>query len=298
MTHEPNRFEENWKRRSRTENVWGKTAHIYDKWVTSTKNRMLKLYITKEQEMLDYHLGWIIAQNPTRKISILEIGSGTGRTLLYYAHKPEIIERVEYLIGIDEASAMYDIAKFKLEQEASILGNSGNGSGILSKYLFLNMRAERLSRCFDGGRVDVCRLGSEISEESAATLNEEKYNKSVKVVINMLNTLGVIKRTRVPVLRNMVRAAGRDGRIVISVFNAKAFREHAEDIYTSIRNIVGKFDKNDFDYSNNEFVSESYYSHWFTRSEIEGMMKKAGCANLKTKEIDNIGLFVTSQISR
>jgi hypothetical protein len=142
------------------------------------------------------------------------------------------------------------------------------------------------------------RLALEIRGGSLGVLAEEKYNRSVKVVINMLNTLGVIKKTRSIVLRNMVRAAGHDGRIVVSVFNGSAFRQHAEEVYTSIRNIVGKFDKSDFNYSENEFVPQSYYSHWFTRAEIEELMKKAGCSNIRTKEIDNIGLFVTSEVSR
>lgn len=298
MTDEPNHCCEQWKKRAKTENIWHKTAHMYDREVTLTKNRMLRLYITKEQEMLDDYLRWITAQNPTKRISILEIGSGTGRTLLYYARKPAIIERIEYLIGIDDAYAMYEIAKYKLEQEASLLNHAENGSEVLSKYVLLNMRAERLWRCFDGGRVHVSKLRSEVKEEPVGMLDEEKYNESIKVVINMLNTLGVIKHTRGTVLKNMTRAAGPNGRILVSVFNGDAFSKYARDIYASIRNIVGKFDKKDLDYSRNEFISRSYYSHWFTRTEIEGLMKKAGCSNIRTKEIDNIGLFVTSEVSR
>jgi len=290
-------YTEKWSKRAGTGTVWQAVAPIYDRWVTLTKNRMLRLYINREQEMLDDHLAWILARNPEKRISVIEVGSGTGRTLLYYAHKPALIERMEYLIGIDNAPAMYDIAKYKLSVEASVLNHAGNGSQIISKYLFLNMEAERLLRYFDGGRANVRKLESEI-DEPVGILDEKKYNRSIKVVINMLNTLGVIKKSRGTVLRNMVRAAGPDGRIVVSVFNGKAFRDHAEDIYTSIRNIVGKFDKSNFNYSNNEFSSQSYYSHWFTRTEVEGMMEKAGCSNIRTKEIDNIGLFVTSEVAR
>jgi SAM-dependent methyltransferase len=109
----------------RTRKVWDRTAHIYDRWVTSTKNRMLKLYIVKEQKMLDDHLTWLVSRIPERKISLLEIGSGTGRTLLEYAHKPALIERMEYLIGVDEASAMCEIAKYKLSQIASMINSNG-----------------------------------------------------------------------------------------------------------------------------------------------------------------------------
>jgi len=291
-------YTEKWSKRTGTSAIWQTVAPIYDRWVTLTKNRMLRLYINKEQELLDNYLAWILARNPEKRISILEIGSGTGRTLLCYAHKPTLIERMEYLIGIDNAPAMYDIAKYKLSQEASVLNHVENGSHIISKYVFLKMEAKKLSRYFYRGRVDARRLELEIEEEPVGILDEEKYNRSIKVVINMLNTLGVIKQSKSTVLRNMVMAAGPEGRIVVSVFNGKAFRDHAEDIYTSIRNIVGKFDKDDFDYSSNEFASQSYYSHWFTRTEIEGMMERAGCSNIRTKEIDNIGLFVTSEISK
>jgi SAM-dependent methyltransferase len=299
MTSNPFGYRENWKRRTESDNVWQKKAHVYDKNVnTFAKDEVLRLYIRKEQEMLDGYIAWVIDRNPTRKISILEIGSGTGRTLLSYTRKPELMQRVDYLIGIDDAYAMCEIAKYKLEKEFPMINHNEHGLTSSLKCLFLSMKAERLSRYFDGGRVDVSKLKSEVDEEQSESLNENKYNESLKVVIIMLNTLGVIKQTKGIVLKNMVRAAGRDGRVVVSVFNGDGFTKNAENIYTSIRNMVGKFSKADFDYSKHEFSSQSYYSHWFTRAEIEGMMRKAGCTNIRTKEINNIGLFVTSEVSR
>jgi hypothetical protein len=96
----------------------------------------------------------------------------------------------------------------------------------------------------------------------------------------------------------MVRAAGPGGKIVVSVFNGNFFDRNAKPIYESIRNIVGKFDEDDFNYAKNEFSTQWYFSHWFSRSEIEGLMRKAGCSNIRTTEIDNIGLFVTGEVSR
>lgn len=286
-----------WSKRSMND-VWEKIAHIYDRWVTATRNDMLKRYINKEQEMLDDYLRWLVARNPKKKLTILEIGSGTGRTLLQYAKKPHLIEKIEYLIGIDEASAMNEIAKYKLNQVGATLNHARSGPIVLSKYLFLHLQAEKLLRYFDRGMVQIEKLAMENTEEPIRALDEKKYSASIKVVINMLNTLGVIRETKSLVLRNMVRAAGPDGRIVVSVFNGRAFQKHAKEIYASIKDIVGKFDEDDFDYVENTFATEHYYSHWFTRPEIEGLMKKAGCSNIRTKEIDTIGLFITSEVAK
>ncbi|MCK4478178.1 methyltransferase domain-containing protein [Candidatus Bathyarchaeota archaeon] len=283
-----------WRKRSGTRNIWEQKASIYDRYVTRTRNKLLRFYLTKEQNFLDDYLRRVITQKAKRKISIVEIGSGTGRTLLYYAKKPNIINNVEYMIGIDNALAMHNISKFKLTEMAG----SFNNSDLLQKYVFLNLNAEELSKYFDNGRILLGKLIDDNIDDCIAKIDERKFNDSVKVVINLLNTLGVIKNTKPLVLHNMVKIAGTDGRVVVSVFDGAKFEEHAQDIYKSIRNIVGKFDLDDFDFDKTEFASASYYSKWFTFQEAKNFMEKAGCTKIRLRNIQDIALFVTSEIKK
>lgn len=283
-----------WYQRSALGKVWNKKASIYDRYVTRTRNHSLRHYISKEQELLDEYLEKVIARHPERKISIFEIGSGTGRTLLSYIKKPNILRNVEYLIGIDEAPAMYNISKFKLTEKSAFV----NSSKMFDRFIFLNLRAEETAKYFERGHILLEKFLSDNINGCLAKIEERKFNESIKVVIILLNTLGVIKETRQLVLRNMVRIAGTSGRVVVSVFNAAAFRKRAQAIYDSIKNIVGKFNLDDFNFERFEFATGPYYSHWFDRNEVRDMMKKAGCTKTRVESIGDVALFATSEVKK
>lgn len=284
-----------WERKQKKElKVWEKKASIYDRFVTKTRNPLLRLYISKEQELLDKFLKKMIAKNPGKKITIFEIGSGTGRMLLRYITKPDLIDKCEYLIGIDEATAMYNISIFKINELAPKISKSS----LSDKFVFLNLRAENLSRYFNRGRILMKKLNEDDVNGCLRKIDPKKYDESIKVVINLLNTLGVIKETKQLVARNMVKITGSNGRIVISVFNGTSFSKHASNIYHSIRNIVGKFDEKSFLYHEMDFVTDSYYSHWFTNKELKNSMKNAGCINIRVKPIQEIALFAMGEVKK
>lgn len=254
-------------------NVWEKKALLYDTYVTQTRNRILKAFLNEEERLFDAELTDVSSSN--KRICLIEVGSGTGRTLFSCLTKRYIADKLIYLIGIDNAGAMYQRSQSKLEalKRTGIIP-----SGHLDRLIFLHMNAAEISRYFQNGKIDLNRLLTEYGRNTyVSKIKARKYNNSFKMVVNLLNTLGVMKEDiRSKVMGNMVSAAGPKGRMVVSVFDADCFEEVAPIIYRSIRQITGKFDRKAFDPVKNEFQTRNYYSHWFSQTEIVEELEKAG----------------------
>jgi SAM-dependent methyltransferase len=263
--------------------VWDLKASLYDKYVTKTKNRVLREFLQKEEKLLDEILLDTISNQS--QVSLIEVGAGTGRTLFSYLTKRHILKKLAYLIGIDNAGAMYGRMKSKFEdiQDSGIVSLEDS-----EKFIFFLMDAIEMSRFFFRGKINVLELKAVYGENSyLQKLKPSRYNDSKKVVINLLNTLGVMKPDiRPKVLANMVLAAGENGKVVVSVFSSDCFMEIAPTLYGSLKRITGNFDERAFDPEKKEFRTRTYYSHWFSQNEIADMLERAGANDVKVTPIN------------
>jgi len=237
--------------------------------------------------MLDILLKNLI-KNKEEPISLIEVGSGTGRVLFSYMEKPEIWKHLTYLIGIDNSPAMYEIAISKLNEKKRSRKYRNIKAEIEQKYAFFCMNVLDMNKFFSDGKLNLKALIDEFGEnEFTSVIDPLKYERSTKVVCILLNTLGnIIKDTtetaakaREIAINNMVKAAGKGGKIVVSVFAAESFSSEAPKLYKNVEKLVGKFDENSFDNKKYEFITKTFYSHWFKRKEVEEMIEKAGCQN-------------------
>jgi hypothetical protein len=272
--------------------AWYTKAYLYDKLVTESKNKMLKDFIRKEEEMLDSSL-----ENIDGTFSLIEVGSGTGRTLFSFIWKQSIFERLNYLIGIDNSAAMYQISVEKLNK----LKNFSSIPETLrreidKKFIFFNIDALEMNYFFRDGKANQDEFEKRFGENDfLRKFKIPLYNDSRKVVCCLLNTLGVIldpkmkldpADARQRVVNNMVSAAGQEGTILISVFSARSFHSKALKLYKSLEKITGKFDEKAFNKEEYVFKTRTYYSHWFEKEEIVNLLKKAGCKNIYCKVIN------------
>lgn len=274
--------------------AWKIKARFYDKLVTETKDKMLKKFIINEEEKLDNSLDNIISETSNRPISLIEIGSGTGRTLFSYITKEKLWTHFIYLIGIDNSAAMFEISVGKLEDIKKSFLLRSKKKEIDQKYIFLLMDVLDMNKYFRNGQIDVNALEKVGINDFIRKLNTAKYGNSLKVVCCLLNTIGVIigpngvekaAEARQIAINNMVTATGPGGKIIISVFSADSFISKAPKLYKSIEKLTGKFDENAFNKESFEFKTKGYYSHWFKKEEIMDMMKMAGCKNIDCRDI-------------
>jgi SAM-dependent methyltransferase len=271
--------------------VWERVAAIYDTYVTNSEDEFLQAFMKEEQDLLDALILQFVS--PSSKVSLLEVGCGTGRTLFWYAQHRRMLDDIEYLIGIDNATAMWNIARFKkIElQKSGILSESE-----ARKYWFLLMPGERLSRYFRAGSIRSARLVKDFGNASSqGHVDEEIYGNSIKIVCTLLNTVGVLDReSRTAVLQNMMRALGPRDMMVVSVFAAESFAENARELYASLP-FVGLFDRAAFDDSTHEFKTSTYYSRWFTKSDTRKLLTDLGCVNVHVQTMASGGHFATAR---
>ena len=125
----------------------------------------------------------------------------------------------------------------------------------------------------------------------------------VESLVDLIATLGVMTvGERTEVIRNMVRCAGPDDVIAISVFAGEAFVREAKGLYRQIPTIVGGNPPDAaFDTRKAEFRLPGsggrtrYLSHWFARGEIEQILRAERCEILESRSINNSGHFVTAK---
>ena len=278
---------------ARAKSHWNTIASLYDNYVTKTDEPVLREFLEIEEELLEGVVMNMVSREA--KISLIEVGAGTGRTLFSYLTNRQILANLVYLIGLDNAGAMYARMKSKFEQFKE--------SGIVSirnseKFIFLHMDAVEMLRYFEKGKVNLRALISTYGENSyVQNLKPDTYNNSKKLIVNLLNTVGVMEENiRIDVLKNMVFAAGPKGKIVVSVFSRECFDEIAPVVYRSIGKITGKFGDEAFDRKKKEFRTGIYYSHWFSEEEIKYYLRKAGAKNLVITPINTAikGFFVVA----
>lgn len=270
------------------ENIWEVNAPAYDTYVTTTDYGFLREFMDKEQEFLEKEVGDIISLG--KSVVVIEVGSGTGRTLFNLARKGELLSKMEYLIGIDSSESMIRMARSK--REASPLSLSSDEAGRL---FFFHFCGTRLSQYFLRGRVQVKRLKSDVGNtEPLGKLDAKVFEKSTKVICCLLNTAGVMdNRMRVEVIRSMVSAASPSDLLIFSGFSGESFSRYAPELYSAIQPLVGDFDGTAFHQDSREFKTDRYYSKWFDKQGLCAMLEEEGCLNINVKSIDGSGYFIT-----
>lgn len=278
-----------WPGVSAAEDVWELKAGVYDPLVTDTEYKFLRDFMEREQRLLEAVAGQIVAEG--RSVTIVEIGCGTGRTLFDFTKNSALIARTDYLIGIDNSRAMVKLARNKRDMFVHQRMLAGT---VRSSVLFLEAHGQTLSRHMSGGQVVAESGFHEVGEDDVLkTFDARKFERSTKIYCCLLNTLGVLQEgTRRQILSNMIAAAGPGDRLVISVFDAEAFKREASGLYKHIQALVGDFEKEAFSWETAEFETPSYYSHWFKSEEITGVLKEGRCTDITVQPIDSGGHFI------
>lgn len=258
--------------------IWNRVASDYDEFVTFGHNKLIHQFIKKESEILID-----IIKKQRSEISLIEIGCGTGRVLFNLVSKKSINKKIKYLIGIDNAKTMIDISKQKL---------SITSHAIQNKVLFLHMEGSMLNKTFGNGRLSSLPAKYD-SNDHTSILKKSEYDASKKIVCVLLNTLGSMSKSeRITTVKNMIDCAGKDGMIIVSVFNGENFTKNSRAVYDSLKTMIHNSTYY-FDDKKHEFTTNNgYFSHWFEVDEIKKIMHDAECTDVKLKKIGDVAIFL------
>ncbi|MGI0045714.1 MAG: hypothetical protein ACREBB_00800 [Nitrosotalea sp.] len=236
-------------------------------------------YITLEMSKLVSEIKIIPKFKP---ISLIEVGSGTGRVFL---NLPKTIQdRITCMIGVDSSSEM-------IEYASKLVKNTR----IKNKAFFMELDGRKLSDYVEAGELVKDKLYSKPELEEIRSI-EEPFNNSTKIICLLMNTLGAIdEEDRAKVLRQMISAVGKDSIMILSFLNAESFCKYSLKFYSSLKEITGNFNKKSFDYKCSDFKTKSKYaSHWFEKKEIRDLVSKliGPKGQPKIEELADIGYFV------
>jgi len=271
--------------------VWEANAGYYDRLVTSSPYPFLRDFMEREHALLESVATRLIGEGAT--VSIVEVGCGTGRTLFDYARNERLLAKTKYIIGVDTSRAMLNFSRNKRD---ILFQQHALPDDFRGRLIFLPLDGAELSKCFEGGTTSREKVRQLQNGEPVGVLDSKELARSSVIFCTLLNTIGVMRQeTRNKVLLNMVRAAGRGDRIVVSVFAAASFRLEAAKLYEQIRDLVGEFQRSDFHIDTCEFDSQSYYSHWFNADEITSVLAAAGCKNIDMQGIGSTGYFIVAE---
>lgn len=278
------------------QDLWSEVASIYDAYVTRTQNKWLEDFISEEQTLLEEAVLDTLADKADKKVSIMEVGCGTGRNLVQCALSKRVMNRTEYMIGIDSAKGMV-AAAFDKKSELDRLGLFSKAAA--DKIIFLLLDAQCLTNYFYNGRINMSTVASSGDNGKALTkIIAKRFDTSRKIVCNLLNTMGVMKLdTRKTVVREMLQSIGYNDKVLLSVFDADYMPTYAPALYKSIEKIVGDFRAEEaFDFKKFEFFTKKpYYSHWFTEQEIIDLVTSAGGICTRVSKIKAGGHFLFCQ---
>jgi len=249
----------------RTENVWTRNAREYDEFVNrDSKLPFLRDFIRQEETLLED-----LITKAAQDVTLLEFGSGTGRTLIDFATRGDL-DKVKLLLGLDHSQGMLEVARPKRDQIAR---------GARDRLFFFDLDGAHANRAFWNGQVRLHPSMNDEAHAKRADFKSANYERGDRFICCLLNTLGVLDATtREAMLRNMFTAAGDDDSVIISVFDRDAFKVYARELYPHIRTLVGKDEINEESYDDRlaEFRAGYYYSHWFGQDEIESLVEQSG----------------------
>jgi len=264
--------------------VWEVNAPAYDLSVSTSGHVFLRDFMSNETRMLETLLVDLARDGET--VAVVEVGSGTGRTLFNLARDDDLQQHVKCFIGIDSSRAMTKIARGK--REILVVSNA-----LREKFFFFRLKGEELSKYFSQGRIRWESLERDHKNgEQVGRLNGKSFEKHKKILCCLLNTLGILEEgARAEIIRNMVAAAGPNDTIVFSVFSSEAFDKEAPALYGTITELVGEFTASSFNSRTSEFRTANYYSMWFNRDSLRAELERHGCSVVDIQALGSGGYF-------
>ena len=214
---------------------WDDLAADYDKSVEDNQSPLIINYLNKEIEILN-----ILCQkhsNTNTNFSIIDMGAGTGR-VVFALDKKLHNDSIEFF-GVENSDSMLNFANHK--------NNNHNG---VSKISFLKY------------------------DLTDSNLPEYFQSKNANIVMCSYNTLGVIpSEKRQKFIDNMKIIAGKNGFVVLTMFNGDDFGFVAPKLYQSMIQMIKQIDDDSFDEENRVFRNSlGFRSQWFTQNEIKSIL--------------------------
>lgn len=214
---------------------WDDLAADYDKSVEDNQSPLIINYLNKEIEILN-----ILCQkhsNTNTNFSIIDMGAGTGR-VVFALDKKLHNDSIEFF-GVENSDSMLNFANHK--------NNNHNG---VSKISFLKY------------------------DLTDSDLPEYFQSKNDNIVMCSYNTLGVVpSEKRQKFIDNMKIIAGKNGLVVLTMFNGDDFGFVAPKLYQSMIQMIKQIDDDSFDEENRVFRNSlGFRSQWFTQNEIKSIL--------------------------
>lgn len=225
--------------------TWG--PPVPEKWdATIRDNPDLPSYFRAFLRQEDTHLSDLVKRQAAiggRKVSVVEIGCATGRTLLDTVDSCDP-KSLEYLIGVDSSSEMIQEAVLNLRRLKAQSEDDTDRQSALSRVRLSVLDAESLTRHFVDGSIvsppasDLPGVGLHWHPEGSQ-VESHAYDDSRKVLCCLLNAVGELRdEARLDLLEGMVRALGVDDILCLSLFAGESFEWAAEDYYGRLREVT------------------------------------------------------------
>ena len=215
---------------------WDDISSDYDKSVEENTNPIIMEYLKKEMEILEDICKGKMQKN--EKLSIIDIGSGTGRVL--FALNKILNDDSISFYGIDNSEHMIKRANSKNFKENKNIK-------------FIQHDSTDPSMC-------------DHFEES-----------DTNIVMCLYNTLGVITPSKRKLFfENLKKIVGKKGLIIISIFNGDNFEFTAPVLYLPMKQMIKQIDEDSFDRENKLFKNSlGYKSQWFTKNQITKFLESS-----------------------
>ncbi len=216
--------------------LWDDMAYDYDKSVEDNQDPIIVRYLDREIKILSNLCRNICQSN--KNCSIIDMGAGTGR-VIFALDKMLQKNSVEF-VGVDVSEPMIRRANQKKEN------HDGNPNNI--KFLQIDLTDSNLSDHFD--------------------------SECINIVMCLYNTLGVIpSNKRQPFVDNMRKIAGKEGLVIITVFNGNNFGYVAPRLYRPMMPMIRRIEDDSFDEENLVFHNSlGFRSQWFTQTQLKSIL--------------------------
>ncbi len=214
---------------------WDDLAADYDKSVEDNQSPLVINYLTEEIEILKN-----LCEKHSRlnkNFSVIDMGAGTGRVVFALDEKLHD-DSIDFL-GIENSDLMLKYANQKNKLRSGFSKTS---------FLKHDLTDTNLSQNFD--------------------------LKNANVVMCTYNTLGVVPSDkRQSFIDNMKIIAGKNGMVILTMFNGDDFGFVAPKMYHSMIPMIKKIDDDSFDEENRVFHNSlGFRSQWFTKNEINSLL--------------------------
>jgi SAM-dependent methyltransferase len=253
-------------------------AQVYDSAVRMNPDlpHFFREYVREEQKHLNALVHQCAEAEPTKKLTVVEVGCGTAQALIRCA-TADLVGRVQYLLGFDSSSGMVNEAEANL-REALAEHEWKNEKEMLDRARFTTLDALAMNLHFQNGSLlspaERSFPGQGLAWQPDRGVDSYAYFDSRKIFCCMLNTLGVFTdETRLVVLENMARALGKGDYIAISVLDGEIFGWAAPALYSQIRDITrASIDEEYYDEKEATFSTTTrpaYWSRWLFNGRSE-----------------------------